>query len=565
MDKTTFWQNINTVSDLLRESGLCGEQTGKLQALGQRLENKEFIISVFGQFKRGKSSFINAVLGEDILPVGIVPVTAVVTQIKYGPKSAVVSTGSNSREIPFADLAHYINEQSNPKNIKAVSSVLIHYPSALLNSGITLVDTPGVGSMHKHNSAAAHAFVQNSDAVIFMLSVDSPVNEIESDFLAEIREHAAKIYFAVNKTDVVSAGDLAEYLNYCQQLLCGIMATQEVKLYPVCAKYKPDRGIERLMADILADLDTEGDHLLLDSLRNKSALILKEAVGNIELYTASLSMPLSQLEEMARVLQQKLDALDDMSKQTIYLISQKTDALLENIRTALEQERLKMSAETAAKINQLYADNARLKPALLENKLRKAVESELTLRLSGLDQKGIALLKAGYESATKLFGENLDQIHLYLKTAIKELFQVEYPFAPETYVLSNADDFYISINSAAPAFLFDKNNLILLLPKARANKRILKRVLASADNDISCNITNMLSNYSYKIRESKRTFHSLFSAKTEELKKHFATFIEQTLSERKAVGEQYEDKIKELTELSGNLKRCLDNILQPSR
>lgn len=562
MNKSAFLDKINEVSSLLKSSEICNKQIAKLELLYQKFEQKEFVISVFGQFKRGKSSFINNMLGEDILPVGIVPVTSVVTQIKYGEKCAIVSFPDGSRKIDFEELYNYINEQHNPDNVKKVTSVQIFYPCEILKSGLTIVDTPGVGSMHKHNSDAAYSFVKDSDAVIFMLSVDSPINEIERDFLIAIKEYASKIYFAVNKIDIVTADELKEYINYCQRLLCSIMDTDTIKLYPVCAKDKKDSGSQKLVKGILTDIDVFGDEILLNSVRIKSKDIIKEALGQIELYVSGLSMPINKLEETSGALAQKLLILEDMAKDTTYIINQRTDMLIENIRAVFENEGQKISAEVLAEINKAYEEEPLLNPKLLDEKLRNVLESLLTQRLVEINDKGISMLKSGYEDTTRVFEENLGKIHSYLSDSIKELFNVEYCFNEDRYTLSEAEDFYINVNSGAPSFFFDNNSFVRFLPKGKANKIILERVLEGANSDVSTNITNMLSNYAYKIRESKRTFNSRFTDKAKELKSGFETFIEKTITERKKAGDQYGDKIAGLQGICISLKQYSEEFSQ---
>ena len=93
--------------------------------------------------------------------------------------------------------------------------------------------------------------MKESDAVIFLLSVDSPINQIEIDFLQSTKEYAGKFYFAVNKMDTVSAEDLEAYTSYCAGLLSEIMETSEIKLMPVSAK--TGEGVEELKSTILRD------------------------------------------------------------------------------------------------------------------------------------------------------------------------------------------------------------------------------------------------------------------------------------------------------------------------
>lgn len=564
MERTALMRAINSACVLIEREELCADQRDRLKQLCSRLESRQFIISVFGQFKRGKSTFINCVLGEDILPVGIVPVTSAVTRIKHGERGAEVFTDGGVLKVPLNGLGSYINELENPDNVKDVASVEISYPAGVLSSGMILVDTPGVGSMHRHNSEAAYAFVKESDAVIFMLSVDSPINEIECGFIAEVREFASKIYFAVNKTDTVSPSELDEYIAYCRKALSGIVGDNRLKIYPVIARNKGDKGVRGLMDDIMSDLKSYGDDLLSESAGAKSAYIIKEALGQVNLYLSALSMPVERLEETADELKVKLAALDVMAKESAHLMELRAEDAMEQVRKVFEQEKARISADITEKINAAYNRNPQLRSRRMEKKLRGTVESELTPGIAVLDAKGAAMLKEGYESEASLFGEKLTAMHSYLTGVIRDLFNVEYPFAAEKYLLSAANDFYIDVNRASASFMFDAGGMVHLLPDYQANKKILNRIIKASQQDVARNVTNMISNYSYRIRESNRSFRSDFTEKVEQLKKGFDTFIRRTLSERRSADEGQAARKAELNTLAGKLEKCLDEVKQPA-
>ena len=141
-----------------------------------KLEEEAFNLVVLGQFKRGKSTFINSLLGESILPTAIIPLTSVVTILRYGPKLKVEVEYLNGRleEIDLAGLPAFITERENPQNKKAVKEVTVFYPSQYLKGGVRIIDTPGAGSVYSHNTEAAYAYLPYVDAGIFVISADPP-------------------------------------------------------------------------------------------------------------------------------------------------------------------------------------------------------------------------------------------------------------------------------------------------------------------------------------------------------------------------------------------------------
>ena len=274
---------------------LTRKELKRTEDLIDKIENQKITISVIGQFKRGKSMLVNSILGDKILPIGIVPVTAVVTTIEHGERAATVRFDNGIiKEIPFEDMSDYINEQSNSDNHLGVRQVAVYSPSDFLEGGITLVDTPGVGSVHQKNTDEAYAFVKESDAVIFMLSVDSPINQIEVEFLKNAKEFASKFYFVVNKIDTIDEDDLKEYVDYCRDLIKRLMEVDSIQLFSVSAK--KGIGIEELKSAIRHDCETTVRDIIERSAGLKMKDIGASALSQIMLYRTTLQMTHKQFE-----------------------------------------------------------------------------------------------------------------------------------------------------------------------------------------------------------------------------------------------------------------------------
>jgi ribosome biogenesis GTPase A len=128
-----------------------------LHSVQAQTEKIELNLAVFGRLKAGKSSFLNQLLGRTILPVGVVPVTSVVTEIGYGPEDSARVTFHGNREprsISLAEIASYTSEADNPQNRKEVQFVRVTLSAFERLRGLRLVDTPGLDSVLAHNSEA---------------------------------------------------------------------------------------------------------------------------------------------------------------------------------------------------------------------------------------------------------------------------------------------------------------------------------------------------------------------------------------------------------------------------
>ncbi|MBK5254124.1 MAG: dynamin family protein [Peptostreptococcaceae bacterium] len=313
---STIYEIAKESMNLLGSSEITAAEHAKACELINKLENQSITVSVIGQFKRGKSTLVNTILGEKLLPVGLIPVTSAVTIIKYGDKGVTVHflNGVN-KLIEFDELPDYISEEKNPNNVYGVSHVTITTPSPFLADGLSFVDTPGVGSIHKHNSTAAYAFVKESDAVIFMLSVDSPINEIEVEFLENAKDYAGKFYFAVNKIDGISDFELKSYLSYCEANIKKIMNTDNITLYPMSAR--ENIGLAELKDKIVSDIKSEMSNILDESVRMKLIYTIKSSLTQLDLYWNALTMPIGRLENRLRIIHDCLEVIEKDADETV--------------------------------------------------------------------------------------------------------------------------------------------------------------------------------------------------------------------------------------------------------
>lgn len=192
---------IEALQSLARDAG-AAELAAQARALAERMREGLFYVACLGQFKRGKSTLLNALLGEPLLPVGVVPVTSVVTVVRHGPRAARVRFAAGTwQEIDPAELPLYVTEDQNPENHKQVAAAEVFLPAELLEKGMCLVDTPGIGSIFAGNTEATRAFVPHLDAAIVVLGADPPISADELDLVLEVSRHCRELLFVLNKAD----------------------------------------------------------------------------------------------------------------------------------------------------------------------------------------------------------------------------------------------------------------------------------------------------------------------------------------------------------------------------
>ncbi|MDD3673870.1 MAG: dynamin family protein, partial [Synergistaceae bacterium] len=173
----TLSRKLKTSSIILNKAGgNFTKHAERMLQLADQLDKDRLNLAVLGQFKRGKSTLVNALLKARFLPTAVLPLTAVPTEIFYGiGRSVRISfTDNSSQKQIFNDdasmslyLNDYVTEEENPCNIKNVKKVEIEYPSDFLSKGIVLIDTPGTGSTYKHNTDTTMEFIDQCDAALF--------------------------------------------------------------------------------------------------------------------------------------------------------------------------------------------------------------------------------------------------------------------------------------------------------------------------------------------------------------------------------------------------------------
>src|ERR1022692_1046364 len=128
--------------------------SGLLTSARAAVRQDEISVAVLGRFKAGKSSFLNHFIGRNLLPVGVVPVTAVVTEIRYGPREEARVHHHDGRDAaaPLGGIASYISEKENPENAKQVDRISVELPELRRFRGLKFVDTPGLESALSHNT-----------------------------------------------------------------------------------------------------------------------------------------------------------------------------------------------------------------------------------------------------------------------------------------------------------------------------------------------------------------------------------------------------------------------------
>ena len=312
-----------------------------LAETARRLRQETFTLVILGEFKRGKSTFINALLCAGILPTAIIPLTAIPTIIQYGPQptARVIFLDGTERTVDLKEIPEYVTERNNPRNQKKVREVYITYPSAFLEQGVILVDTPGVGSAHQHNTEAAYGYLPHADAAVFMISVDAPLSKVELDYLKDICTYVKKLFFVLNKIDVASPDDLAEAVEFTTRVLRENLNDGEVKLFPLSARLAlegklagnrqkvEESGMARFEQLLNDFIHQSKGRLILEVTARRSLRVINELELGLQLWRRAMESGARELEDKISRFKTELKKLEEEREDSIYLLYREVDRL----------------------------------------------------------------------------------------------------------------------------------------------------------------------------------------------------------------------------------------------
>ncbi|HVZ98070.1 MAG TPA: dynamin family protein [Chitinophagaceae bacterium] len=359
------------LADLIRiiSEGLKALELKKAQVecdeLLIKLAEDRFTLAVLGLFKQGKSTLMNALIGENILPTGVLPLTSVITVLKYGPQKKLLIERDAfmfTQEEPVSSLAEYVTEKGNPGNEKHVKKVIAELPSPFLQAGVEFVDTPGVGSSIEANTRTTYSFLPECDAVLFVTGTEAPVTETEIRFLNDIKKYTDRIFFVVNKMDLVSPEEINEITTFIQKTLRLQGGFEQVRLFAVSArmginaKEKNDHnaykksGLETLENMLTSFMSARKTDAFLKSIVQKLLKIIDDETGKKSFDEAALQNKIATFPP----------GKNNTLKKDPHIIADRILQATENIR-ALQKS---LQQDDLPELPAVYvADNKKSKPA----------------------------------------------------------------------------------------------------------------------------------------------------------------------------------------------------------
>lgn len=526
-------------------------------ALHNKLETYAFNLVILGEFKRGKSTLVNALLGANVLPTGVIPLTSITTVILYGdqPHISVLFQDGRRDELEISELAKYVTERGNPKNTFAVDLVEVRYPSPLLKDSVRVVDTPGTGSVNLHNTETTYSFLPEADAALFVLSADQPASINELKFLNDAKDWIEKFFFVQNKIDILTEEERKETLEFLTRSLTEQLGNAPV-VYPVSARHalscklenKDDADFRKLEEEIFVFLSNEKGRIFVESVKVKIERLANEARQLLELEIKTTKLPIESLQHGIKVFEDCSKNIINQQNDVEHIVLGETRRLVKSIETDLYPLVEKNIEQIKHAINDEFTAHQNLSKDLLIESLQSRLRSEIAAAFATWRVTEEELVSRQLNEITARFAKVANSIVDEINAVTDKLFQLEFKKTFEVESLTKKSNHYFAVENP---FTLSMQMMPLLLPDFLAKNIIKDRFVDTVRDEMLRNAGRLRADMQERIEKSARLFLNEFRSETNECMSEISAVMERaTQTKAKSEEQQGHLQVELMKELS---------------
>ena len=396
--------------------------------LVQKLAADRFHLVVVGEFNHGKTTFVNSLLGNGILPVGVTPTTAVIHHLEYAetPRAEVVFESGKKHEVPFDRIKQFAvggdrasllgGDHSQDGAGDDVKYLEVGFPAELLRERIVLVDTPGVNDLSLQRADITYSYIPRSDAVLFLLDAGQPLKESERVFLTEklLGQSRDKIIFVVTKCDIWSDDERIEALAYIRNELGKLVKNPMV--FPVSSERalegnKEQSGMPELLEHLTRFLAEERGRILLDNALGEGSDAARLLRRGIDARRRALAMSSEELTRRIDALEKDLAGQHRTIEERRGSIREEIAAIKAWVRRDLEHFVTDVTGKLTKVIDETSSRDLKIHlGAFLQKTFAEWAQEEtreIAAALEKLAEKTIALVRDDAHDVAKRLGDTL--------------------------------------------------------------------------------------------------------------------------------------------------------------
>ena len=346
--KIELEEELSAIAKLASDVGMTTLAAELTDQRIPKLREERFNLVVVGEFNHGKSTFVNALLGQAVLPAGITPTTATINHITWGdtPAATAHMEDGSTKEIELDRGPHALVDwvTIEGKDAAHVKFVDVRWPAPILRDRVTLVDTPGVNDINEQRAEITYGYIPRADAVLFLLDGAQVLKASERAFLEQriLRRSRDKIFFVIGKIDLLAPDEREETLRFARTHLSKVVP--DPMIFPLSAKRQlsPDpavretSGMQPLLDHLGAYLTTSRGQVLLDNGIADALRTLGYLRQNLGIKRRSLSFELEELEARIGKVRSQLDGARAHLRAHHARIRAEADAVKAGVRLELE-------------------------------------------------------------------------------------------------------------------------------------------------------------------------------------------------------------------------------------
>jgi small GTP-binding protein len=394
-----------------------------LLAARSRVAEDRFNLVVLGEFKRGKSTLINSLLGREVLPTGVVPLTSVVTIIRAGEHDGltILFTDGHEEKRLLEELADYVTEASNPANIRGVELAHVELDHELLRAGLELVDTPGIGSIHSHNTEIARGFLPRVDAALCVLDAGQPLSEAERELLREAAERVPRMVAVVNKIDHLDHADRPVAIDFVRSAMRELRAEAEIELFAVSARRR--EGLSPLAERLRRLAAEERDTLLRRSVAHLARSVAVDTAQAARFESRATQLPLDQLSSRAEMFERRIAQLNVAGAEAGDLLERGIErALAELVNEPLKRYSREEEARLRAELHQHLEAVGKTSPRELSAELDGWLEATIRGEFERLVPRFESAIAEQLTELEQRYAERIERILEQVQQVAEEVF-----------------------------------------------------------------------------------------------------------------------------------------------
>lgn len=415
----SFRETVTDLSDELKQlseyaSSLNLDNTAKsINDVIEKTTNDHFEVAIVGEFKRGKSTLINAILGQEVLPADVLPATATLNRVTYSkePYVKVEYKDGRSETVDIDRLADYVTKLSydSEKVAETVKEATVYYDTDFCKNHVDIIDTPGLNDDEQMTNVTM-SILPEIDAAVFVISANSPFSQFEKEFLENkmLTSDLGRIIFAVNCFGTFSKEDEDRIVETVERRICSYVMDKAKKVmgensrefgvykrkigkpkvigvYAKKALMAKESGDEQMLAEsnfpkfesvLETMLTTERGSITLQILANKIISSGSEIINSIVIHENALAMETDEFMEKYQLAIEEIEEIRTKKREEFVRINNAANKVFEQLQPILDDYWVKIE-ETAMQV----IDDYQMSGDDLKREKLKIVYEKLTQKI----------------------------------------------------------------------------------------------------------------------------------------------------------------------------------------